>query len=153
MAELRDDDRGVSAVVGKTLAIGLALLYIAGMTTVLFGGVVPDYREQTGAELGDRVLATAAGNVEETVPAVDGSVDTRREVTLPETIERRSYTLTVTNHTLTLEHPQEEIGGETRLALPDHVTVENGTYHSHGTLVIRVTGPPGDWRLSLEENK
>lgn len=149
MARFRRDDRAVSAVVGKTLAIGLALLYVAGMTSVLYGGVVPEYRTQTGAEIGDRVLATAAGNLEQAPPVVDGTVDTRSVVELPATIQQRSYTLVVSNRTLTLDHPEQGIGDEIRLGLPENVTVEDGAWHSGSDLVIRVRGPTDDRRLTI----
>lgn len=153
MASLRQDDRGMSAVVGKTLAIGLALLYVTGMTSVLFGGVVPEYRTQTGAEIGDRVLATAAEHLEGAPPAVQGTVDTRRVVTLPATIQQHSYTLVVSNRTLALDHPEREIGDEIRLGLPENVTVEGGTWHSGDDLVIRVRGPDDDRRLTIGEGE
>lgn len=149
MAEFRCDDRAVSAVVGKTLAIGLALLYVAGMTSVLYGGVVPEYRTQTGAEIADRVLATAASNLEQAPPAVEGTVETRSIVELPATIQQSSYTLVASNRTLTLDHPKRGIGAETRLGLPENVTVEDGTWHSGSDLVIHVRGPTEDRRLTV----
>lgn len=149
MARFRRDDRAVSAVVGKTLAIGLALLYVAGMTSVLYGGVVPEYRTQAGSEVGERVLATAAGTIEQAPPTVEGSVDTRSVVTLPDTIQQHSYTLVLSNRTLTLEHPERGVGDEIRLGLPGTVSVENGTWESGSDLVIRVLGPDDDRRLTI----
>jgi hypothetical protein len=151
MAEFRRDDRAVSAVVGKTLAIGLALLYVAGMMSVLYGGVVPEYRTQTGAEIADRVLATAAGNLERAPPAVRGTVDTHGVVELPATIRQHSYTLVLSNRTLTLDHPERGVGAETRLGLPENVTVDDGTWHSGSDLVIRVRGPADDRRLTIDD--
>lgn len=149
MGSFRRDERGVSAVVGKTLAIGLALLYVAGMSSVLLGGVVPDYRTQAGAEVGDRVLATATDNIERAVPAVEGTVETRRTVSLPGTIRDSSYTLVVSNHTLVLDHPVDGIGDEMPLSLPANMTVEDGTWHSGDELVVRVIGPADNRTLTL----
>lgn len=152
MASLCSDNRAVSSVVGKVLAIGIAVLYIGGMTAILFGGIVPDYERETGEELADRVTARVAGHIEQAVPEANGTVDTRRTVPLPATIEQHSYTLTVRNGVLALNHSDGTISAQTQLRLPEHVTVTDGTYHSGDPLVIRVTGTAGNWTLSLEAN-
>ncbi|PSP27329.1 hypothetical protein BRC65_06415 [Halobacteriales archaeon QH_2_65_14] len=152
MASLRRDRRGVSPVVSKTLAIGLALLYVAGMTTALLGGVVPDYQNRAGAELSERGVATAADEIERAPPTVDGRVETRATVALPETIRNSQYTLVASNGTLELDHPSDEIHAQTRLFLPPGVTVENGTFNSGSEMVITVSGPAGNRTLSIGEN-
>jgi len=153
MASLGSDERAVSPVVGKTLAAGIALLYVAGMGAVLFGGVVPDYRTASGAEVGERVLATAAGNVEAAVPAVDGTVDSETTVELPATIHSSGYRLVLSNRTLELVHPESGIDGKARLSLPKNVTALDGTYHSGDDLVIRIEGPATNRTLSIEEGR
>lgn len=152
MAEFRTANRGLTPVVGKTLAMGMAVLYIAGMMTALLGGVVPAYETRTGVEVGERVLATAAGEIERAPPTVGGSVETRRSVTLPETIANSGYALVLSNGTdrLALDHPEPAIATETRLSLPSNVTVRNGTV-SGGTVTITVRGPPDDRTLTIAE--
>lgn len=152
MADLRTATRGVTPVVAKTLAIGLAVLYIAGMTTALLGGVVPDYETRAGAELGERVLATAAGEIERAPSAADGRVETQTTVTLPETIANEGYRLVLANGTdrLRLDHPDPAIEMATRLSLPATVTPQNGTVRGE-TVVITVSGPARDRTLTIEE--
>ncbi|MFC7058756.1 DUF7266 family protein [Halovenus salina] len=142
--------RGMTPVVSKTLAIGLATLYIAGMTTALLGGVVPSYETRAGGEMSERVLATATTEIERAPPAVGGTVETRTTVTLPETIANDGYQLVLSNgtDTLTLIHPDENIERETRLSLPSTVTPRNSTVDG-GTVVITVSGPPANRTLAL----
>lgn len=149
MSNVVDDERAVSPVVSKTLAIGIAMLYVAGMTAALGGGVVPEYQSRTGGELGERVLATAAGTVERAPPGVEGDVETTTTVTLPRRIDDEPYTLVVTGRTIRLDHPDVEIGAETRLLLPENVTVADGTWQSGGNLVIEVTGPRDDRTVTI----
>ena len=145
------DDRGLSPVVGKTLAAGLALLYIAGMTATLLGGPVPAGRTAAGGELGERVLTSAATGVESAVPTTDARVESRTAVTLPPTIRNAGYTLELAGGRLVLDHPVDALDRETRVALPPGVAVADGTWESTDRLVVRVVGPPGNRTLSLEE--
>ena len=149
MADLRRDDRAVTPVVAKSLAAGITLLYVAGMTGLLLGSVVPTYEETAGEELGDRVLATAAGGIEGTPPAVAGDATARRAIEVPSTIDGASYRLVLSGRTLALEHPADGIGGETQLSLPASVTAEESTWHGGGSLVVTVSGPADDRRLSI----
>jgi hypothetical protein len=151
--EFRAGERGLAPVVSKTLAIGLVVLYVTGMTSVLLGGVVPDYERRAGGELGERVLATVAAEVEQTPPAVGGRVDAETTVELPATIANSGYTLVLSNQTdrLVLDHPDPAITAETRLSLPPNVTPENGTVDSGGNLQIRVRGSTADRRLTITE--
>lgn len=144
------DERAMTSVVGKTLAIGIALLYIAGMTTVLLGGVVPEYRSGAGSEVGDRVLGTAGGAVETSVPEANGTVETTRTVDLPPTIRDHSYELELTGHRLRLHHPNRAIGGEFHLSIPPTITVENATWQSGTKFTIRVSGPPANRTLTID---
>ena len=152
MGELQPGPRGMTPVVSETLAIGLAVLYIGGMTTMLLGGVVPAYETRAGAEVAERVLSTAAGEIERAPPVIDGRVETQTSVTLPSTIADSSYSLVLSNGSdrLRLDHPDPEIAQETRLSLPANVSVQNGTV-SGESLVITVSGPPADRTLTIAE--
>jgi hypothetical protein len=145
------DNRAVSPVVGKLLAAGIAVLYVASMTGVLLGGAVPDYRAATGSELGERVLATAASDVEQSVPATESNATVRHIRSLPRTIAGDRYRLTISNRTLRLDHPDDRIDTEARLSLPTEVTVNGGTWESGDQLAIHVHGEASDRRLSIRE--
>ncbi|WP_340099958.1 DUF7266 family protein [Salinibaculum salinum] len=147
------DNRAVSPVVGKLLASGLAVLYIASITGLLVGGIVPDYRAATGDELGERVLATAAGHVERAQPTTAGSADVRTEVALPATIRDQQYQIRLANGTLVLDHPDDALDARTQLALPSNVTAANSTWDSGDRLVIRTTGPSSNRTVTLQEGE
>jgi hypothetical protein len=151
VASFGRDDRGVTPVVEKSLAAGIALLYVAGMTGLLLGGVVPAYEGEAGDELADRVLATAASGIEGTPPTVQGDASVRREIELPTTVEGSGYRLVLSGRTLVLDHPADGIGGETRLSLPAAVTAEEGVWAGGGPLVVTVTGPVEDRTLAIGE--
>lgn len=151
MAEFWRDDRGVSYVVEKTVAIGIAVLYIGAVTGVLLGGVVPEYRTAAGDELGDRVLATAADGIESSAPAASGEVNRTVRIELPETIRDEEYELVLDGRRLVLDHPAAGIGAETRLALPASITVENGTWTSDDVLEVRVSGPATNRTLQFDQ--
>ncbi|MXR50713.1 hypothetical protein GRX03_03705 [Halovenus sp. WSH3] len=144
------DERGMTSVVGKTLVIGIVLLYVGGMTTLLLGGVVPEYRSTAGAELGDRVLATAGGAIEQSVSEVNGTVRTNRSVDLPSTIRGRHYELELAGTRLRLRHPDPAIEGELSLALPPTMSTTNATWRSGTDLQIRVSGPRQNRTLTID---
>jgi hypothetical protein len=145
------DNRAVSPVVGKLLAAGIAVLYIASATGLLLGGVVPDYRAATGGELGERVLATAAGEVERAVPATPGNVTVHATRELPATIAGQRYRLVVRNGTLRLDHPNDGLDARAQLSLPPTVTVVDNTWESGDPLGIHVRGTARNRTLSLTE--
>lgn len=142
------DERALTPVVSKTLVIGIALLYVSGLTTLLLGGVVPEYRASAGEELGERVLAQAAGSIEGAVPEGNGTVSHTATVDLPPTIEDRTYELVLRGEQLILEH--ETAGAETRLSLPPGASTENNTWASGGKLEINVEGESGDWTVRID---
>lgn len=144
-------DRAVAPVVGKLLAAGLAVLYIAGMTAVLLGGVVPDYRTAAGEEMSERVLAEAAATVERAVPDTESAVDGRARTTLPESIRDAGYTLVLDNGTLRLDHPDDGLDASTRLSLPPRVGTHTSTWDGGGELVVRVSGSGGNATVRLED--
>jgi hypothetical protein len=139
----------MTPVVGKTLAIGIVILYIGGMTTILLGGTVPEYRDNAGSELGDRVLATAGGAIEQSAPAGNGTVKSNRTVDLPPTIREQSYELELAGRQLRLAHPNPAIGGVFSLSLPPTISVENSTWRSGSELEIRVSGPRESRTLTI----
>jgi hypothetical protein len=141
----------VSPVVGKMLAAGLAVLYIASATGFLLGGVVPDYRTATGSELGERVLATAATELDQSIPATESRVDVRTRLELPRTIRGETYSIRVRERTLHLSHPDDRVSARARLSVPSHVTVGDPVWRSGDPLLIRVSGPRSNRTLGLEE--
>lgn len=151
MRNLRTDERGVTPAVSKTLAIGIALLYIGGMTTLLFGSVVPGYQSAAGDELAERTLATAAGEIEQSVPEADGTVEQTQTIELPDRIDDERFTLELSGRQLVLEHPDREIGGETRLSLPENTFVKDSSWRSGDDLEISVTGPVENRTLQIEQ--
>jgi len=144
-------DRGLSPVVGKTLELGVGVLFVALLTATFFGGVAPDYRAAVGAELGDRTLTAAADRVEAAVPIADSPrVDRRVTVRLPETIRGEAYRIVVDGGppTVRLVHPDRTVGGRLRLDLPSTVTV-GGSWQSTSPSRVVVDGASGDVSVRL----
>lgn len=150
MTDLRGDDRGLSPVVGKTLEIGVVLLFVSLVTVTLYGGIVPDYRSAAGAEVGDRTLVAAAERVETAIPPNATAVHSETQVALPETIRGEPYTLRVSNRTLVLDHSDPAVSGRLALALPDRVTTVSGSVASGDDLLVVVDGDRSGVRVSLE---
>lgn len=144
---LRRDDRGLTPVVSKALGVSLLVLYVGLLSTSLYGGVVPDYRDAAGAELGERTLAGAGLAVGDAVPpnATDATVE--RRVDLPATIRGSTYEIRVENRSLVLDHPR--FTRRRPLTLPDHVVSVSGTWTSGEEAVVRVERAPGGVAVSL----
>lgn len=151
--QFRRDERGATPVVEKTLAAGIALLYVGGMMGVLLGGLVPGYESSAGEELGERTLATAAASVETTPTSVDGTVEKTKTVSLPASIDDEGYRLVLADGTLTLDHPNDAFDRSMQLGLPADVTVAESTWESGGDLVIRYGGPTGNRTLSIGDSR
>lgn len=130
-------DRGVSAVVAKTLEAGIVVLFISLLVAVLYGGVVPEYRAAAGDELGERVLAEAAVEVQTAVPETPSTEAAVRHE-LPTTIEAATYRIVAENGSLVLVHGDPAIENELPLALPSDVVRVEGEWYSHETAVVRV---------------
>lgn len=141
----RPGGRAVVPSVGKALEASIVVLYVALLSTTLYGGVVPDYRSSAADELADRTLATAASEVRDAVPPPATAVDVERSVDLPETIRGEGYRIRATNGSLVLVHPDRAVGGHASLALPDRVRAVEGEWHSHDrTRVVVVSTDAGN---------
>jgi hypothetical protein len=134
------DERAVAPAVGKTLEIGIVVLFVGFLTASLLGGVVPDYRTATGAEVGERVLATTGQEIERAVPPTARDVSVRRTVELPARIAGSSYTVSVDGRSLVLDHPDPAIGGRFQLSLPSTVDRAEGRADDGGQILITVSG-------------
>jgi hypothetical protein len=145
------DNRAAAPVVGKLLAAGLAVLYIAGMMGLMLGGVVPEYRTAAGEELSERVLADAAAHVERAVPDSEAEVDVRLRTDLPPTIRDAGYTLVLRNGTLVLDHPDDELDARTDLSLPPDARAVDSRWDSGEELVVRVSGNGANRTVELGE--
>ena len=144
------DNRGLSTVVEKLLSLSIVLLYITLLTTVLYGGTVPAYRGAVGAELGERTLAETTARIEQTVPPAGRSATASRRVSLPATIDGATYEIRAEDGKVVLDHPDPDIGGQTRPVLPARVDTLTGTWQSGGNMVITVSGARGDLTVRLE---
>lgn len=134
--------RGVVPAVGKALEAGIVVLFVALLTTSLFGGVVPNARNAAASEVGERTLQHATATVERAVPDAGANVTVERRVSLPETIRRRGYRITAGNGSLALVHDASSVGGRTPLVLPDRVRDVRGNW-TGGDGVVRVEPQPG----------
>lgn len=144
-------ERALAPVVGKTLELAVVVLFLGLLTTTLYGGVVPDYRDAAGREVGDRVLALAAERVQQAVPSVGESVSVTHRVDLPRTIRGRVYRVTTDGRQLVLSHPSAAVGGRASLVLPDRVVRVEGTWHSRESTVVRVTSTNSGLVVRLTE--
>jgi hypothetical protein len=145
------DSRGVTPVVEKTLTIGIVVLYLAGMTTIDFGGVVPDYRTATGAEVAERTLVGAATDVEDAVPPAEANATARAAVDLPATIREHGYRIRPDGRALVLDHPVDRIDDRVRLALPAADVTIVGAWDSGSEPRLRVTRNRSGVRIRLTE--
>jgi len=140
-------DRAVTPVVSKTLEIGLVVLFVAGLSTALFGGAVPDYRDAAADRVADRALAGAATEIENAVPPRAASVRVERRVDLPATIRGAGYRVVADDGRLRLDHPNPSVGGALRLVVPERVASVSGTWRSGADTAVTIAG--GDGRLSI----
>lgn len=136
-------DRAVVPAVGKALEASIVLLYVALVTTTLFGGVVPDYRAAAGQELADRTLSTAAHRVQDAVGPDATLASARVRVDLPPTIRGDGYRIRAENGSLLLDHPDGRVESRTTLAVPTHVVAVRGEWHSHERTVVVVEPTAG----------
>ncbi|MEE6211188.1 hypothetical protein U3A55_13645 [Salarchaeum sp. III] len=144
------DDRGVAPVVGKAMEAGIVLLYVGVVTAAMYGSVVPDYRTAAGDAVAERALVSAAEDIEAAIPADVREATVRADVTLPETVRGRTYTIRVENETLVLDHPDPEVSARVRLSLPASVTVVSGNWSSSTPAVVVVEHDAGETAVRLE---
>lgn len=145
----RLDRRGVTPAVAKSLEIGMVVLFVGLLTTVLLGGVIPDYRRGADARVGDRVLATAGAEIESAVPPTARSVSSRHRVDLPARIGGQGYALRIDGRELVLDHPDPAVSGRIRLAMPPRVDSVDGSWESGAQPVVVVSGDASDLEVRL----
>lgn len=145
------DNRAVSPVVGKVFEVGLVALYIGLLTTSLFAGAIPEYQTAAADEVSERVLASATQRIEQSIPAPALSVEHRQAVPIPQTIRGETYEIHAENRSLVLDHPNPEIAGTMRLALPSRVVSVSGTWRSTASTAILVEDAPGGLNVRLTE--
>ncbi|RDZ41382.1 hypothetical protein C5B89_05370 [Haloferax sp. Atlit-47N] len=147
----RAAERAMVPVVGKALEAAIVVLFIGLLTTVLFGGVIPDHRAAVGHELADRTLAAATEQVETTAVVPESAVRGSRRVdaALPRAIRGDSYQIAyvpnatlatdpnVTAPALVLDHPNDAFDRRLPVTLPDSVSV-SGAWDSGNDCVVRV---------------
>jgi hypothetical protein len=144
-------DRGVAPAVGKALEAGIVVLFIAMLTTTLFGGVVPTAKDAAADEVGERTLQHAAGSIERAIPPAGANATVERRVSLPESIRSRGYRITANNESLALVHPSGAVGSNTPLVLPDHVRDVRGSWTDADALVSVEPHPDGGVVVVLTE--
>ena len=148
-------DRGLSPVVGKTLEIGVVVLFVALLSASFYGGIVPGYRTAAAAEVGDRALAGGAERVETAVPERTRRIDRRLAVPLPTTLRGDPYRIRAasgseTNATeLVLDHPDAGVGGRVALSFPVRGATVTGVWESASGSWVVVRGEGGRVSVSL----
>lgn len=149
--EFAPDSRALTPAVGKALEVGIVVLFVGVMTTALYGGVVPDYRNAVGDELADRTTVAAAERIENAVPPRTRTARVVDRVDLPASIRGAGYRIAVRGRILVLEHPSPEIEARTPLALPARVDDVTGGWESGADAVVLVTGGGGDLTVHLTD--
>jgi hypothetical protein len=144
-----DDDRALTPAVGKALEVGLVVLFVGVLTTALYGGAVPNYRDAVGDEVADRTVAAAAERVENAVPPSATGVRVVHRVDLPRSIRGENYRIAAAERSLVLDHPSPAVGASTRLALPERVETVAGAWESADEAVVLVTGDRDGLRVEL----
>lgn len=140
------DERAAAPVVGKALEVAVLVVFVGLVSAALFGSVVPSYRTAAGAEVGDRVLVAATGQVEVAARGAPTVERRRADVSLPRTIRGTAYVVRAArvNGTpaLTLDHPNVAIGGTRVLSLPPRVTAVDGELRSTDAPTVAVSRSP-----------
>ncbi|WP_380678788.1 DUF7263 family protein [Salinigranum sp. GCM10025319] len=91
------DERAAAPVVGKTMEVAVLVVFLGVVSAALFGSVVPQYRTAAGAEIGDRVLVAAAGQIETAASGPESVVERRVDVSVPRTIRGAAYVVRAEN--------------------------------------------------------
>jgi hypothetical protein len=150
-------NRGLSPVVGKTLELGVGVLFVALLTATFFGGLAPEYRAAVGSELGDRALVAGAERVEASVPTSGyARLDRRVSVRLPPEISGDPYRIVAETNpagaSLRLVHPDPSIGGRVRLALPGNPEIR-GAWRSSSPSRVFVRDSDGRFSVTLVDGE
>ena len=143
-------DRGAIPAIGKVLEVGIVILYVGLVTTALFGGLVPEYRTSAANEIGDRTLASASQQVQQTVPPNATQVEAHATVDLPDLIRGDTYEILSDDEELVLEHPHPEVDGQTGLALPEAVVEVSGEWSSTERALVVVESTDDGLVVRLE---
>lgn len=123
------------------MEVALVVLYLGVVTTALYGGVVPDYRDDAGIRIADRTLAAAAGQVEAAVPPATAHVERRVRVDIPRTIRGTGYWIHAREGgTVALDHPRDGLDSAIRVSLPASVLAVSGAWSSDEPALVVVTG-------------
>ncbi len=147
---LAADERALSPVVGKTLEIGLVLVFLSLVTTALYGGIVPQYRTAAGSKVAHRTLSAASDRLEASIPPNATHVDARSRVDLPRTIRGETYRVQANGSALVLDRPNPALDERVRLALPSSVVRVSGTWRSGRPAVVAVHDVDGGLAVKLE---
>lgn len=145
------DVRGVTPAVSKALEAAVVVLFVAAMTTTLYGGVIPAFRTATGAEVAERTVAAAALQVETAVPPPASEVRVVRRVDLPTSIRGAGYSIHARDGALVLDHPDDRVDVTARLALPDRVVWLAGRWDSGDDAVVLVQGDRDGLEIRLTD--
>jgi hypothetical protein len=137
--------------VGKALEVGIVVLFVGVLTTALYGGVVPEYRDAVGDEVADRTVAAAAERVESAIPPRAQHARVVHRVDLPTSIRGAGYTISAVNRSLVLRHPSPAIDARTRLAVPDRVEAVTGRWASGEAAVVVVDGDADGLQVRLTD--
>lgn len=147
------DRRALTPAVGKALEVGIVVLFIGVVTTTLYGGVVPEYRDAVGDEVADRTVVAAAERVENAVPPSAERVRVVHRVDLPTSIRGAGYRVVAMNRSLVLRHPSRAIDARTRLALPERVDAVSGVWESGEDAVVVVSGTTDQLEIRLTDRE
>lgn len=145
------NNRGVSAAIGKLLAAGIVVLYVAGSVFVLSGEVVPNAREAAGREVAERVLADATLRLERALQPSGGHLEGRIAIPSPATIAGAGYQLALQNRSIHLRHPNPRLSLRADLAIPEAVTPVEGAVDSGAAIAVTVSANSGDRTVRLVE--
>lgn len=145
-----ETDRGAIPAIGKVLEVGIVILYVGLVTTALFGGIVPEYRTSAANEVGDRTLASASQQIQQTVPPNANHVEAHAYVDLPDLIRGDAYEITAEDRNLALDHPHPEVDARTALALPEAVVEVSGTWSSTDPALVVVESTDDGLVVRLE---
>jgi hypothetical protein len=141
----------VTPVVGKSLEAVIVVLYIAALTTTLYGGAVPEYQTTAAEEVGDRTLSKASHGVQQAVPTSGAVREAEVRVSLPDRIRGEPYRIRTDGESLVLDHPHTDVGGRARLSLPDSVVTVSGIWRGDAATVVVVDRVEDGIAIRLEE--